>query len=187
MNVPEQVGEEKVVYQGKIVEVIRTPMKIGEREVEFESARRSPGVRLLIVNGDKILLTKEHRTELGGYDFRLPGGKVFDALEDYNKAFSDGADLLEHAIEAAKKEAVEEVGLKVNKIEHLHTSHSGATVVWNLYYFLVADFEEVERELEEGEVIHPEWKTFEEVRQLCLDGEVREDRSVAVLLRYLLG
>ena len=32
-----------------------------------------------------IQLSKEFRSELNGYDYRLPGGKVFDTLEEYEK------------------------------------------------------------------------------------------------------
>ncbi len=43
----------------------------------FETAVRSPGVRLIIVKDNQMLITKEFRGELDDYDYRLPGGKVF--------------------------------------------------------------------------------------------------------------
>jgi len=52
----------------------------------LEFARRSPGTRLIIEKGDKIILSREFRHELGSYDYRLPGGKVYDSLDEYNKA-----------------------------------------------------------------------------------------------------
>lgn len=169
---------EKVVYQGKIIEVVQQ----GNREF----ARRSPGTRLIIRSGDKILLTKEYRSETGNYDYRLPGGKVFDTLEEYNRFLSTGQDILPQAIKAAKKEAREEVGIEVEEIAHLWTSINGATVVWDLLYFEVSKFKELEHlSLEEGENIKPEWIPFEEAKQLALSGKMQEDRSVAVLLRYL--
>ena len=48
-----------------------------------EIVRRPPGVRLLIVKEGNVLLTKEYRHEADGYDFRLPGGKVFESLRDF--------------------------------------------------------------------------------------------------------
>ncbi len=185
MNKPVQDGDVEIVYQGKIVEVVKTPMKIGEKKVSFESARRAPGVRLLFVRDRKILMSREYRSEIQDYDYRLPGGKVFDTLEEYNAAPQDDASMAKHAEAAAIKEAIEEVGLVAKNLQLIHISHSGATVVWNLFYFVIEDFEEGERELEDGEVIEPEWKTFEEAEKLCLDGSVKEDRSAAVLLRFL--
>jgi len=32
----------------------------------------------------KILLSREYRSELDRYDYRLPGGKVFDTLAEYH-------------------------------------------------------------------------------------------------------
>ncbi len=58
-----------------------------------------------------------------------------------------------------------------------------------MYYFLVDDFDERDggQNLEDGEVIYPEWKTFDETVDMCMNGEIKEDRTVGVLLRFLLG
>ena len=106
MNVPESFGEERVVYSGRIFEVVRQPMKVGDRVVEFEFVRRPPGVRLLIVRGDEILLVREFQSELDGFDYRLLGGKVFDCLTDYKGALSGNKDLLDCALDVAKKECL---------------------------------------------------------------------------------
>ena len=72
--------KETSLFRGKIIEVV-------EKDIEgrkFEIARRSPGVRIIIRDGNKILITKEYRYEHNSYDYRLPGGKVFDTLEEFN-------------------------------------------------------------------------------------------------------
>ncbi len=167
-----------VLYQGKIIEVIQD----GKREF----ARRSPGTRLLIVKDNQILLTKEYREELKDFDYRLPGGKVFDTLTEYNQFIESGNDILIIAQEAAIKEAREEVGIEAIDIKYIWTSVCGATIVWDLYYFLVSQFTELESQtLEEGENINPVWFTYEETKQLALSEKMQEDRSVAVLLRFL--
>lgn len=184
--VSEPSKPEKIVYQGKIIEVVQQNRKIGGTEKLFEFARRSPGVRLIIRSDDKILLTKEYRTETGNYDYRLPGGKVFDTLEEYNRFLSTGQDILPQAIEAAKKEAREEVGIEVEEVNHLWTSINGATVVWDLLYFEVSKFKQLpSQSLEAGEEIETSWITLEEAKAIALSGQMQEDRSVAVLLRYL--
>ena len=69
--------EEK--FKGTIWQVVQQQRPDGRL---FELAKRSPGVRVLITDGDKILLNKERRHELdGGFDLRLPGGKVYDDIE----------------------------------------------------------------------------------------------------------
>lgn len=173
---------EEIKYSGKIIEVVQ--FKNGDRV--FEKARRSPGVRALIVSGERILLSKEYRTEIGDFDFRLPGGKVFDRLEEYKQHISD--DLISYAKEAVKKEVREEVGLLVNNPKLLKVSRAGATVEWDLYYFLISEFEVSKKgqELEDGEDISFAWYTLKEVEDICTSGRMQEDRSVGVVLSYLI-
>ncbi len=178
-------GNEEIAYRSKMFEIIKRPMKVGNKILEFEIAKRSPGVRLLIIKKGKILLTKEFRYELDEYDYRLPGGKVFDSLEEYNSALKK--DIMPFAIRAAKKECLEETGLIPNKIRYFQTSQAGATIIWDLFYFIVEDFTESKKQsLEHGEVIRPEWKTFKEAKELCLNGKIKEDRTIGILLKFLM-
>ena len=171
---------EEIVFKGKIIEVVRD----GKREF----ARRSPGTRLIIVDEQKksILLTKEYRQELGGWDYRLPGGKVFDTLAEYNEYLSSGKDIAEAARRAAVKETKEETGIKVKNIEFFHRSICGATVIWDLYYFVVDRFEVLDsQKLEEGEQIQTSWVNLDQAKEICLSGKMQEDRSAVVLLRFI--
>ncbi len=183
----EEKGE--IVYQGKMIEVIQQKVSFGEVEKTFEFARRAPGVRMLVISPEKkVLITKEYRREVDGWDYRLPGGKVFDSLVEYNEFLESGKDILRAAESAAIKEAKEEAGMEVINLKHMATSHCGATVEWNLYYFLVTKFEDLgEQDLELGEDIELTWQSFDEVKKLCLSGAIQEDRTVAVLLRYLMA
>ena len=58
----------------------------------------------------------------------------------------------------------------------------------DLLYFVIDDFKENEngQELETGEVIDIEWKTFDEVKQLCKNGSMKEDRSIGILFKFFL-
>lgn len=182
---PKPVSDERTVFQGDILEVIRQDMDIVGEEVQFEWARRAPGTRLIIDDGNQILLTEEYRHEIGGEDYRLPGGKVFDSLEAYNNFLDNEVEILPYAREAAAAEAEEEAGIRPESVRFYKQNHSGATVEWDLYYFIVEDFDKVEQDLEMGEEIGFEWYSYDEVRGMCLDGDMKEDRSVAVLLQYL--
>jgi len=169
-----------------MIEVVEQPMQIGEKLVTFEHARRAPGVRLIILLPDnKILLTREYRTYLNNYDYRLPGGKVIDSLEEYNTFLASKADIQEEARKAAIKEAREEVGLVVGDLELFGVSKYGGSMEWDLYYFVVKSFTEADQQLEHGEDITLAPTDIEEVKAMCLDGRVQEDRSALMLLRYL--
>ncbi len=185
MDTPQTCGKEKVAYRSRIIEIVKQHVRIGNKKVEFEFARRPPGVRLLLIKKGKVLLTKEFRVEHGTYDYRLPGGKVFDSIGDYHAAMKKSDNILKYATAAAKKECVEETGLKPQSIKHIYTSKAGATVIWDLFYFLVPKFTEGKQKLEEGEIIHPKWMPFSAAIKMCLNGSIHEDSSAAVLLRFL--
>ncbi|MBN1157282.1 NUDIX domain-containing protein [Candidatus Woesearchaeota archaeon] len=181
-------GDERTMFEGKIFEIVRKPLRAGNKIIEAEFARRSPGVRLLILKDKRMLLIKEFRFELDAVDYRLPGGKVFDTLKEYRKSL-DKANILESAAKAAKKECLEETGLIAKNAKHLQTAIAGATVKWDLFYFVIDNFQKSKRgqNLEYGEEsIVPVWKSFSEVKKLCLDNSINEDRTVGVLLKFLL-
>ena len=91
--------------------------------------------------------------------------------------------------DVAVREAKEEVAILVKEKSFLHKSIAGASIVWDLFYYLVTSFEEIAdgQQTESGEIIYPEWKSFDEVLSMCLNGSIQEDRSVAVILKYLLS
>jgi 8-oxo-dGTP pyrophosphatase MutT (NUDIX family) len=183
---PEPVSEERVAFQGEILEIVRQDMSVGDKEVPFEWARRAPGTRLLIDNGEEILLTHEYRHEIKDKDYRLPGGKVFDSLESYNKFLQEDSENIERVAEqAAIEEAKEEAGVEPSSVNFFKSNHSGATVEWDLFYFIVEQYEEVGQNLEPGEEIDYEWYSYEEATSMCLEGEIQEDRTAAVILQYL--
>lgn len=187
MGIPTPKAEEKVVYEGKILQVVTQDMDIDGKVVTFEWARRSPGTRIIVCKDSKILLNREYRREQGKWDYRLPGGKVFDKLTEYTAFLRDGGDVLSAALDAVKKEAMEEVGLEVDTLTHFAISKNGATVEWDLYYFVADSYREIgsiNREL--GEVIDVEWVNISKVLELIKNGEFAEDRSVGVLMRYFM-
>ncbi|HET9412147.1 MAG TPA: NUDIX domain-containing protein [Candidatus Saccharimonadales bacterium] len=174
------------VFSGKIGEVIHEQQPDGRT---FERFRRPPGTRLVIVSPDnKILITKEHRQETGNVDLRLPGGKVRDSLAEYHALLQSGQSMLDAAKEAAAKEAAEETGHIVKDLRFLTCATAGATVEWDLYYFLVRDYSEHPdgQQLEHGEDITITWLTPAQLRQAIADGHMQEWRSVGVLLGLVL-
>ena len=184
-TIPSPSGPEKITYQGRIIEVVEQPMKVGEKKITFEFARRSPGVRIIIPTTDgKILLTKEYRPELRGYDHRLPGGKVIDTLAEYNSFLKTDPDIKAKAQEAAMREASEEVGIIASDMELFSISRCGLTVEWDLYYFVVKAYEQGVQHLESGEDITVVAVSISDAKDMCLDGRISEERSALTLLRY---
>jgi 8-oxo-dGTP pyrophosphatase MutT (NUDIX family) len=176
-------GPEQVAFRGRVFEIVNRPMSGNGKTILFENARRSPGVRLIVTHKDKLLLIKEFRYELNAEDFRLPGGKVFDTLPEYLAA----TDIPSAVQGAAERECVEETGVRIAAPKLFHVSHAGAMVTWDLYYFVAELASEEVPTFGLGENITVLWKTFEEAKELCITGQISEDRTVGVLLRFLLS
>jgi ADP-ribose pyrophosphatase len=177
---------ETITHKGNIIEVVQKEVELNGKKKVFEYARRSPGTRLIIPKGETVLLSREFRTEINGYDYRLPGGKVYDTLDEYNNALSSGIDINEASKKAAIKEAKEEVGVNTSDLTLFHKSVCGATVIWDLFYFVVNEFTETTQNLEEGEDIMFEFVDKSKVKEMCLNGSISEERSALVLLRFLI-
>jgi ADP-ribose pyrophosphatase YjhB (NUDIX family) len=180
--------KEKIVYQGKMIEIVHEEVFVDGKEITLEKGRRAPGVRLIIETEDGgFLISKEERHGLG-LDYRLPGGKVFDSLVEYNEFLSvprESEEIHEKSRETAIKEGIEEAGIKPLELELFCVSNCGGSFEWDLYYFVVKKYEEVGQHLEEHEKIEITKVSMDELKELALSGKMKEDRSVAVLLRYL--
>lgn len=152
--------------------------------------RRPPGIRALIVNeNNQILLSREFRYELNDWDYRLPGGKVFDSLDDYKSALENDT-VMENVLKTVPKEVLEEVGLVVRNPKLLKVSLDGAGVIWDLYYFEIRDYKKSDNgpQLEENEIINGyKWYEFNDIIKMCRNNEIHEDRTVGVLLTYILN
>lgn len=180
------MAKETIDYKGKIFAIVKLEQPNGE---VWEIARRTPGVRIIVKNSDGTYkLSNEFRHEHGTHVFRLPGGKMFDKLDEFLK-FSDTAsddDLLKRAELDALREAKEELGVEnVKSIRFIEKAVIGSTVEWDLYVFEISDFEVGEQKTHGMEIIAPVDLTRQQIFEAIESGEFNEDRIVPVLLRYL--
>jgi ADP-ribose pyrophosphatase len=178
---------EEVVAKGKLFELVQLAQPDGR---VFEIARRAPGVRLIIADkaNRTVLLTKEFRRELDAWDYRLPGGKVFDSLDEYEAYRKSGNDMLDAAKKKAVNEGAEEAGVDIKDLTLFKKSTLGATVEWDLYVFEVTEWQHHAQgqQLEHGEQIEADtWVAFDEVKKMIVDGAMQEERIALILLQWL--
>jgi ADP-ribose pyrophosphatase len=178
---------EKIITRGRIFELVALPQPDGRT---FELARRAPGVRVIIPDykTKKLLLTREYRRELEDWDYRLPGGKVFDTLEEYDAFRQSKRDIMAPAKAKAMAESAEEAGINVKAVDFFKKSTLGATVEWDLYIFEATNWSENThgQSLEKGEQIETgTWVSFTEAKSMILGGKMQEERVALILLQWL--
>lgn len=183
------MAAENIIAKGKIFELVHAEQPDGR---VFEIARRAPGVRIIIADEAerKVLLTKEFRQELNGWDYRLPGGKVYDTLDEYEAARQSGEDIVEAAKRKAIREAAEEAGIEVQVAELFKKSTLGATVEWDLFVMEATEWRKSDsgQALEQGEqIIADEWFSFEQAEQMIYEGKMQEERVALILLQWLVA
>lgn len=181
------MSNEEIFAKGKLFELVHLKQEDGR---VFEVARRAPGVRLIIADevNKKVLLTKEYRRELGEWDYRLPGGKVFDALDEFESFRTSSKDIVDAAKVKAIEEAQQEAGVDIADLTLFKTSVLGATVEWNLYVFESTNWQlSVDgQELEVGEKIEADnWVPYEDAKRMVLEGKMQEERVALILLQWL--
>lgn len=179
--------EEHIIARGKIFELVQTKQPDGRI---FEVARRAPGVRVIIADkvNKKVLLTKEYRAELNDWDYRLPGGKVYDTLEEFDAARQNGHNMALAAEHKAIAESAEEAGVLIGGARLYKKSTLGATVEWDLFVMEATSWrpDETGQSLEVGEQIQAdEWFAYDNAMQMVLNGKMQEDRVALILLQWL--
>jgi len=178
---------EIIFAKGNLIELVHEPQPDGR---VFEKARRAPGVRLIIADkqNQKVLLTKEFRKELNAWDYRLPGGKVFDALDEYEAFRATGQDIAIAAEKKAREESVEEAGIAITQLREFKKSILGATMEWDLHVYEALEWRAAEngQQLEDGEEIEADgWFPYDEVVEKILNGEMQEERIALILLQWI--
>lgn len=177
---------ETVKYSGRLIQLVH--LKNGKRT--FEIARRGPGVRILFHNDSHVLLTLERRREVGGFDVRVPGGKVFNRLDPWLRARDIDGEVEREALRAATEESEQEVGLRPIALHFMGKQVCGATMEWDLYCYSCTEWEDLgTQNLEPGEDISVRWHTWSDAIEAALDGSMSESRSAVMVTRlaYKLG
>jgi 8-oxo-dGTP pyrophosphatase MutT (NUDIX family) len=125
-----------------------------------------------INKNNEIILIGQYRFPLDVYSWEIPegGGKI-------------GVDPLD----SAKRELLEETGLKANKWTKLLEMHLSNSVSDELAIIYVAeDLEQFDAEPEETEQLEIKKIHFDDALKMVLDGKITDAMTVAALLKFQL-
>lgn len=171
MNFEEKTLDSKVVYEGKVVTVLRDDVEVADGHKSFrEVVLHSGGVVIVALKNDNtILMVKQYRYPLKHVNLELPAGKL---------------EIGENPDEACKRELEEETGYRAKSWKSLGFINTTPGICTEkLYLYLAKDLEFVGEHPDEGEII----KTFDyklnDVFSMINNGEINDAKTICALTR----
>ena len=171
MNFEEKTLNSKVVYEVKVVTVLKDDVEVADGHKSFrEVILHSGGVVIAALkDSDTILLVKQYRYPLKHVNLELPAGKL-EIGEDPN--------------EACKRELEEETGYRAKvwkSLGYINTTPGICTE--KLYLYLARDLEFVGEHPDEGEILKCCEYNLKDVFDMIQNGEINDAKTICALSR----
>lgn len=174
MDFEEKTLNSKVVYEGKVITVIRDDVEVADGHKSFrEVVLHSGGVVILALKDDNtILMVKQYRYPLKHVNLELPAGKLEHG---------------ENPDDACKRELEEETGYRAKTWKSLGFINTTPGICTEkLYLYMAKDLEFVGEHPDEGEIL----KTFEyklsDVFEMVNNGQINDAKTICALARAFM-
>lgn len=171
MNFKEKTLDSKVVYDGKVITVIRDDIVTSDGHKSFrEVVLHSGGVVIVALkNDDTVLFVKQYRYPLKSVNIELPAGKL---------------EIGENPDFAAKRELEEETGYRAKKWKSLgYINTTPGICTEKLYLYLAKDLTFVGEHPDEGEVIKCLECKLSDIHKMITNGEINDSKTICALSR----
>lgn len=159
------------VYTGRVIQLNLEEVRLPNDHLAKLEIVHHPGGAAVVALDDanRICLVRQYRHAAGGYIWEVPAGKI---------------DHREPPLQTAQRELEEEAGRVASEWRNLGEYLSSPGILTEVVHlFLATGLREVERKLEEGEVLEVHWLPFEQALRMAHSGELRDGKSLAALLK----
>lgn len=174
MNFEEKTLSSKVVYEGKVVTVIKDDVEVADGHKSFrEVVLHSGGVVIVALkNNNTILLVKQYRYPLKQTNLELPAGKL---------------EIGENPNEACKRELEEETGYRAKNWKSLGFINTTPGICnEKLYLYLASDLEFVGEHPDEGEILKCYEYKLSDVFKMIQNGNINDSKTICAISRAFL-
>lgn len=171
MNFEEKTLSSKVVYDGKVMTVIRDDVEVADGHRSFREVVVHNGGVVVIAMKDRetILLVKQFRYPLKRVNVELPAGKL---------------EIGENPDFASKRELEEETGYRAKDWKSLGFINTTPGICTEkLYLYLAQNLEFVGEHLDEGEILKCVEYKLDEVFEMIKNGEINDAKTICALMR----
>jgi ADP-ribose pyrophosphatase len=162
----EEKVDSKEIFKGKILKLYFDQVRLPNNKISTREKIEHPGAAAIVpINKEnEVILVRQYRYPIDAILLEIPAGKL---------------DSKEPAIECARRELKEEVGVEGGKFIHLaHIFTSPGYSDEKMDIYLVLEFEEKENKLEDDEFLHIIKVKFKDCLDMIKNGEINDAKSI---------
>lgn len=171
MNFEEKTLSSEVVFDGKVMTVIRDDVEVSDGHKSFREVVVHNGGVVVVAMKDKetVLLVKQFRYPLKRVNIELPAGKL---------------EIGENPDFACKRELEEETGYRAKNWKSLGFINTTPGICTEkLYLYLAQDLEFVGEHPDEGEILKCDEYKLGDVLEMIKKGEINDAKMICALMR----
>lgn len=171
MKFEEKTLNSEVVYDGKVMTVIKDDVQVSDGHKSFrEVVIHSGGVVIVALKDEEtVLLVKQYRYPLKRANLELPAGKL---------------EIGEDPDEACKRELEEETGYRAKNWKSLgYINTTPGICTEKLYLYFASGLEFVGEHPDEGEIIKCYEYKIKDVFEMIKNGQINDAKTICAITR----
>lgn len=174
MDYIEKTVKANYIFKGKILTLRCDDAELPDgKPCTREFVEHGGGACVLYVNEGKVLLVRQYRYPYAESIYEIPAGKL---------------DKGEEPIKTAIRELEEEGGLVADELKLLYVMYpSPGYTNEKIYIYQALSAHETTAHLDEGEYLDAEYIPLEKVKEMLLNGEINDAKTIIALQAYLLN